>query len=67
MTRTEHTFADRHVGPDAAQVRRMLEVIGVDSLDALATAAVPAAILDPDGALSSLPPAASETQALAEL
>ncbi len=67
LTRTEHTFADRHVGPDDAQVRRMLEVIGVDSLDALATAAVPAAILDPEGALAGLPAAASETQALAEL
>ncbi|WP_241249880.1 aminomethyl-transferring glycine dehydrogenase [Rhodococcus sp. X156] len=46
----------------------MLEVIGVESLDALAAAAVPASILEPAGAgLQTLPPAASEHEALAEL
>ena len=67
LRQSEHTFADRHVGPDAAQVQRMLDVIGVASLEELATAAVPAAILDPQGALAGLPAAATETQALDEL
>ncbi len=48
----KHTsrFADRHIGPDAAAVNTMLEVIGVASLDELAAKALPAGILD---ALSS--------------
>ncbi|AKE90194.1 glycine dehydrogenase (aminomethyl-transferring) [Rhodococcus sp. WB1] len=41
-----YTFADRHVGPDAAGLRRILDVIGVESLDELAVKAVPAGILD---------------------
>lgn len=42
-----HSFADRHVGPDSAELGRILEVVGVGSLDELATRAVPASILDP--------------------
>ncbi|CAM3105943.1 aminomethyl-transferring glycine dehydrogenase [Prescottella defluvii] len=42
-----HSFADRHVGPDSAELARILEVVGVESLDDLATRAVPASILDP--------------------
>ena len=38
------TFADRHLGPRAHDVDRMLEAVGFDSLDALMDAAVPAAI-----------------------
>ncbi|MFZ2529618.1 MAG: aminomethyl-transferring glycine dehydrogenase [Rhodococcus sp. (in: high G+C Gram-positive bacteria)] len=41
-------FADRHVGPDQQALRRILDVVGVDSLDALATKALPAGILDSD-------------------
>lgn len=67
------TFADRHIGLDSQAVATMLAVIGVDSLDDLAVKAVPAGILDTltdTGAapgLDSLPPAASEAEALAEL
>ena len=65
-------FADRHIGPDTAGLRRILEVIGVDSLDALATRAVPATILDErDGAVSDgldvLDAPKSEHEVLAEL
>lgn len=60
------TFADRHIGPDSAELDRMLPVIGVGSLDDLATAAIPAGILD-GSALTGLPPAASEHEVLAEL
>lgn len=63
MTRS---FADRHIGPDAAETARLLAVTGADSLDALAAAALPADILDADG-LDVLPPAASEHEVLAEL
>ncbi len=70
------TFADRHIGLDSSAVATMLDVIGVDSLDDLATKAVPSGILDkltgtgPDllaPGLDALPPAASEAEALAEL
>jgi len=67
------TFADRHIGPDSQAVAAMLAVIGVESLDELASKAVPAGILDQlvDGGaapgLEKLPPPASEAEALAEL
>ncbi|MHA3021379.1 aminomethyl-transferring glycine dehydrogenase [Mycobacterium sp. BMJ-28] len=66
-------FADRHIGPDAAAIARMLEVIGVDSLDELAEKALPAGILDAvsgDGlapGLDRLPAPATEEESLAEL
>ncbi|MFZ9278549.1 MAG: glycine dehydrogenase (aminomethyl-transferring), partial [Candidatus Limnocylindrus sp.] len=40
-----HTFADRHIGPDAADVTEMLRVVGHGSLDALIHDTVPASIL----------------------
>jgi glycine dehydrogenase len=59
------TFADRHIGPSDAEQAAMLAVLGYDSLDALVSDAVPAAIrLDGD---LDLPPAASEAEAAAEL
>ncbi|OBF09841.1 aminomethyl-transferring glycine dehydrogenase [Mycobacterium sp. 852002-10029_SCH5224772] len=69
----QSTFAARHIGPDSQAVAAMLAVIGVDSLDELASKAVPAGILDrltDSGAapgLDLLPPPASETEALTEL
>ena len=72
-TRSELTFVDRHIGPDAAAVDTLLSTIGVSSLDELAAKALPAGILDAltaDGVapgLEHLPAAASEAEALAEL
>lgn len=69
----QSTFAARHIGPDGPAVAAMLSVIGVDSLDELASKAVPNGILDElvaGGAapgLGELPPPASEAEALAEL
>ncbi len=66
-------FADRHIGPDIEAIDKMLAVIGVDSLDELATRALPAGILDAvtgSGAapgLDRLPPPVSEADALTEL
>ncbi|MBJ8337993.1 aminomethyl-transferring glycine dehydrogenase [Antrihabitans sp. YC3-6] len=63
MTRS---FVDRHIGPDAADLARMLDLIGVATLDEIAEKAVPASILDSSG-LDVLPPALSEHETLAEL
>lgn len=69
----QSTFATRHIGPDGQAIAAMLDVIGVDSLDELATKAVPNGILDtrPDGGaapgLEKLPPPATEAETLAEL
>ncbi|GAA2097962.1 aminomethyl-transferring glycine dehydrogenase [Brevibacterium salitolerans] len=38
-------FADRHIGPRAGELEQMLEVVGFDSTEALAAAAVPASIV----------------------
>ncbi|TXG92724.1 glycine dehydrogenase (aminomethyl-transferring) [Rhodococcus rhodnii] len=72
MDPVTRTFADRHVGPSPAELQHILGTVGVGSLAALATAAVPATILDDvhgdvaDG-LDSLPDAISEQEALARL
>jgi len=69
----QSTFAARHIGPDSQAVAAMLAVIGIDSFEELASKAVPTGILDKrangDAApgLDKLPPAAGETEALAEL
>ncbi|MFC9790689.1 aminomethyl-transferring glycine dehydrogenase [Rhodococcus sp. NPDC127528] len=67
-----HAFVDRHIGPDTAELQRILHVIGVDTLDEIAAKAVPASILDSaaDGisdGLDVLPPPVSEHEVLAEL
>ncbi|MFB9238309.1 aminomethyl-transferring glycine dehydrogenase [Plantactinospora siamensis] len=62
---TAPQFADRHVGPDAQDVRRMLEAVGFGSVDELMDAAIPE-VIRWHGTLD-LPPAATEEQALAEL
>ena len=59
-------FADRHVGPRPAELARMLDVIGVGSLDELVQHAVPESIREREAAIE-LPPPATETQVLAEL
>jgi len=59
-------FADRHVGPRPAELARILDVIGVGSLEELAQRAVPPSIREGDLVLD-LPDPATETEALAEL
>ncbi|HYQ62684.1 aminomethyl-transferring glycine dehydrogenase [Actinophytocola sp.] len=59
-------FADRHVGPRAAELAGMLDVIGVGSLEELVERTVPESIREVSPDLE-LPPPASEAQALAEL
>lgn len=62
---SERPFCERHIGPDAADIRAMLETLNAASLDALIAEAVPHSIRF-DGLLD-LPKAASEAQALNEL
>jgi glycine dehydrogenase len=59
------SFAHRHIGPSPAEQQQMLAAIGHDSLDELASAALPAQIAA-DGPLN-LPPPLSEAAAQAEL
>ncbi|HEX4190829.1 MAG TPA: aminomethyl-transferring glycine dehydrogenase [Marmoricola sp.] len=58
-------FVDRHIGPDDTAIAEMLKLVGFDSLEALMDAAVPGRIRVTDAL--SLPEAASEAQAAAEL
>ncbi|MEX2626878.1 MAG: aminomethyl-transferring glycine dehydrogenase, partial [Ilumatobacteraceae bacterium] len=58
-------FADRHIGPDDAELEHMLATIGVTSLDELIDQAVPPAIRLDDPL--DLPPAVPEADVLAEL
>ena len=63
-------FADRHIGPSPDDVERMLDTLGVASLDDLLDQAVPASIRDDkplelDGALSA-PEAIAKLRAIAD-
>ncbi|OLL71938.1 Glycine dehydrogenase [decarboxylating] (glycine cleavage system P protein) [Pseudonocardia sp. Ae168_Ps1] len=60
-------FAERHIGPRPDELARMLEALGVDSLDALAGRALPDAIRDPEPVGASLPAPENEAGMLAEL
>ncbi|MBG6054786.1 glycine dehydrogenase [Salinibacterium sp. CAN_S4] len=63
----EERFAQRHIGTDAAAQAAMLAAIGYDTVEALVTAAVPASIAVSPTVRSSIPVAATEREALAEL
>ncbi|TAK39559.1 MAG: glycine dehydrogenase (aminomethyl-transferring) [Betaproteobacteria bacterium] len=58
-------FAQRHIGPDAGEQRRMLDTLGLRDLDALAERAVPGSIRR--AAPLQLPPARTEAEALEAL
>ncbi|MEU5942002.1 aminomethyl-transferring glycine dehydrogenase [Micromonospora sp. NPDC047548] len=58
-------FADRHIGPDPGDERRMLEAVGYGSIDELMDAAIPE-VIRWHGTLD-LPEPASEREAIAEL
>lgn len=60
-------FADRHIGTDASARSAMLDALGYPSVDALVEAAVPASIHATPVVSSSIPDAATEAEALAEL
>ncbi len=56
------TFVRRHIGPDAAEQASMLKELGLESLESLTAAAVPASIRL--AAPLNLPPALTESEAL---
>ncbi len=58
-------FVDRHVGPDAAELGHMLDVIGAESLDELLDQTVPESIRSREEL--NLPAARSETEVIAAL
>jgi glycine dehydrogenase len=58
-------FISRHIGPRDKDVTEMLGAIGIDSLDALISAAVPESILDTSPL--ALPASRSEADVLAEM
>ncbi|HEX4444680.1 MAG TPA: aminomethyl-transferring glycine dehydrogenase [Galbitalea sp.] len=62
-------FQDRHIGTDSVAQLEMLTAVGYETVDDLVLAAVPTAIqLDPAAeTASTIPPAATEREALAEL
>ncbi|MBM0258677.1 aminomethyl-transferring glycine dehydrogenase [Micromonospora sp. 4G55] len=62
---TVEKFADRHIGPDPGDERRMLEAVGYGSIDELMDAAIPE-VIRWHGTLD-LPEPASEREAIAEL
>ncbi|MFT3715102.1 MAG: aminomethyl-transferring glycine dehydrogenase [Gordonia sp. (in: high G+C Gram-positive bacteria)] len=63
----EAEFVSRHLGPDGAELARMLEVLGLSSLDELAERVVPEAIAESDGALSALDAPLTEVQTIGRL
>ena len=58
-------FIDRHIGPNEAEIARMLKVIGQPSLDAMTDAIVPGNIKS--AAPLALPDAVTEVEALAKI
>ncbi|TDB69459.1 aminomethyl-transferring glycine dehydrogenase, partial [Micromonospora sp. KC721] len=62
---TVEQFADRHIGPDPADERRMLEAVGYGSIDELMDAAIPE-VIRWHGTLD-LPQPVGEREAIAEL
>ncbi|WP_341254066.1 aminomethyl-transferring glycine dehydrogenase [uncultured Dietzia sp.] len=73
ISRTGGEFVARHLGPDAHGLERILDTIGVSSLDELAERAVPSVILDEVGAdgraegIDALPEPLSEADTIAAL
>ncbi|MEE8658061.1 hypothetical protein DOFOFD_03415 [Acetobacteraceae bacterium EV16P] len=63
-------FIDRHIGPRSRDIDAMLQTLGLDSLDALIDATIPAEILDRDGPRQSarrIGEALTEAEALTKL
>jgi glycine dehydrogenase len=65
LLRSTGNFADRHIGPRAEDIEKMLKDLGIDNLDELIDQAVPG-IIRMDGKLN-LPAPKSESEILDEL
>ena len=70
---TSGEFADRHIGPDATGLERILSTLGMGSLDELAARVVPSVITDAVGSdgraegIDALPEPLSEAETLGAL
>ncbi len=58
-------FLPRHIGPDEADLARMLDVIGVDSVEQLLEHTIPESIREPEPL--ALPPPVPEAEVIALL
>ena len=67
MSSVRSNFADRHIGPDDAQTKRMLSALGEDDLNAFISKVVPQNIALTQKIASALPSAISEVSAISEL
>ena len=57
------TFTERHVGPNASEMRTMLDTLGFESMDAFVRATVPESIRLPETCMSdSTIPSLSESE-----
>ena len=67
LRQLEHhdAFLERHIGPNDAEIARMLRTVGVDSLEALTEAIVPGSIKS--AAPLALPAPISEVEAIAKI
>lgn len=65
MLNKSDNFERRHIGPDPQETEKMLEQIGVDSIDQLIDQTIPATIRNKQR--MNLPPALSEREMLQEL
>ena len=57
MSSVRSNFADRHIGPDDAQTKRMLSALGEDDLNAFISKVVPQNIALTEKIASALPSA----------
>jgi glycine dehydrogenase len=67
ITNRPERFQDRHIGTDSVAQLEMLSAVGYDTVEDLVMAAVPKSIQVDALAQSSIPAAATEREALAEL
>ena len=65
LAETQNDFASRHIGPVPGDVAKMLDAVGVSSLDELMESTVPAGIRLTEP--MDLPPGCAEHESLAEL
>ena len=67
MSSVRSNFADRHIGPDDAQLNSMLGALGETNLLDFISKVVPENIALTEKIANTLPAAASEVAAIAEL
>ncbi|MEI7454719.1 MAG: aminomethyl-transferring glycine dehydrogenase [Actinomycetes bacterium] len=67
MSEVRHNFEDRHIGPSATQIQRMLSELGYANLHEFIEKVLPSSIAMENSLSELLPDAISEVDAIAEL